>query len=309
MPHVFIQAGWTALMIAASKGDERICKLLLEHGADLTKNDCWGRTAIHFAAEYHHKTVLDQLLRYRPCHAYWRLTVDIGDSRGQTPLWFAAWGGHVDCVEALLVHGANPERKNDWNVSALDIAKRNGHASIVSMMMEALKCRSHRYVTGTISDVSQLKENLLMLDGRLGKCDKMMQRLEKSKKESDQSQLREIMQLRKELHQKNEEISELTSKDRRECKNVDPEKVYQAVISRGSDRWYSLCLEMGYASGQVDDITSGIPNHADKIRAVFNKKIDAVGESAAATALLEACRSIPDPIIGGVMDILTTSIH
>jgi ankyrin repeat protein len=40
MPHVFIQAGWTALMIAASKGDERICKLLLEHGADLTKNDC-----------------------------------------------------------------------------------------------------------------------------------------------------------------------------------------------------------------------------------------------------------------------------
>ena len=84
-----------------------------------------------------------------------------------------------------------------------------------------------------------------------------------------------------------------------------PEKVFQAVISRGCDQWYSLSFQMGYSAGQVADITSAIPSHADKIRAVFNKKIDAVGERAATAALLEACRRIPHPIIGGVMDILS----
>lgn len=54
-------------------------------------------------------------------------------------------------------------------------------------------------------------------------------------------------------------------------------------------------------------ITSEIPSLADKIRAVYNKKIDAVGERAATVALLQACKDIPDPIFGSVMDILSTS--
>ena len=62
---------------------------------------------------------------------------------------------------------------------------------------------------------------------------------------------------------------------------------------------------MGYSSGEVEDITSGIPNHADKIRAVLNKTIDAVGERDALEVLLEACRRIRYPIIGSVMDVLS----
>ena len=53
------------------------------------------------------------------------------------------------------------------------------------------------------------------------------------------------------------------------------------------------------------DITSGIPENADKIRAVFDSKIDAVDESDAAKSLLEACRRISHPIIGGVIDFLS----
>ena len=88
----------------------------------------------------------------------------------------------------------------------------------------------------------------------------------------------------------------------------DPEKVFQAVVSHGCNRWYSLCLQMGSSSFEVDSITSGIPNRADKIRAVFNKKIDDIGERAATEALLQACRRIPHPIIGGVMDSLSKRI-
>ena len=67
----------------------------------------------------------------------------------------------------------------------------------------------------------------------------------------------------------------------------------------------AVAATAGLSSGQVADITGGIYNDADKIRAVFDKKIDAAGENAAVAALLEACRRIPHPIIGGVMDILS----
>jgi hypothetical protein len=50
--------------------------------------------------------------------------------------------------------------------------------------------------------------------------------------------------------------------------------------------------------------TTGMTSEADKIRAVIEKKIGAVGERAAGEALLEACKRTPDPIIGGVMDSL-----
>ena len=39
------------------------------------------------------------------------LTVDTIDKYGRTSLWWAAYHGHVDCVDVLLVHGANPDHK------------------------------------------------------------------------------------------------------------------------------------------------------------------------------------------------------
>ena len=64
-----------------------------------------GRAAIHWAAMNNHKTIVDRLL------CCWGSTVDIDDMAGCTPLWWAADAGHVDCVEILLVHGANPDHK------------------------------------------------------------------------------------------------------------------------------------------------------------------------------------------------------
>ena len=62
---------------------------------------------------------------------------------------------------------------------------------------------------------------------------------------------------------------------------------------------------MGYSGAEVGAITTGIPSEADKIRAVFDNKIRVVGKRAAMEALLEACRCVPYPIIGGVMDSLS----
>ena len=78
-----------------------------------------GQTVIHYAAKWNPKTILNRLLLLMgqcccPCTcscAQWGLTVDIDDNDGKTPLWLAASGSHVDCVDVLLVHGANPDHK------------------------------------------------------------------------------------------------------------------------------------------------------------------------------------------------------
>ena len=74
----------------------------------LTQSEC---TLVHWAARHNSKTILNRLLLMGPHGTHWRLTVDIEDNDGNTPLWFAAFHGHVDCVEVLLVHGSNPDHK------------------------------------------------------------------------------------------------------------------------------------------------------------------------------------------------------
>ena len=83
-----------------------------------------GSTVFHFAAKFNSNTILDRLLlevqgqqcgsangspspRETSCGS----TVDIEDIFGRTPLSWAALHGHVDCVDVLLVHGANPDHK------------------------------------------------------------------------------------------------------------------------------------------------------------------------------------------------------
>ena len=70
-----------------------------------------GWTVVHYAAVRNRKTILDRLLLMGQCGTHWQLTVDIEDYDGRTPLSFAANNGHVDCVDVLLVHGANPDHK------------------------------------------------------------------------------------------------------------------------------------------------------------------------------------------------------
>ena len=64
---------------------------------------------MHLAAMHSHKTIVDCLL------CCLGLDVDICDARGRTPLWYAARTADVDCIDALLVHGANPGHKR-WHI-------------------------------------------------------------------------------------------------------------------------------------------------------------------------------------------------
>ena len=111
----------------------------MAHGGNANARAIHELTALHYAAEGGHTRVVSALLKggadANP------LTDD-----GRTPLHFAAGEGHADTVETLLANGANaasnryvPGRFMDWNVaglSASDVAQRNGHDHVASMIRQ-----------------------------------------------------------------------------------------------------------------------------------------------------------------------------
>jgi hypothetical protein len=155
--------------------------------------------------------------------------------------------------------------------SPLDIAKEKGHTTIVDKLSEFLKWRCNTLLA--IKDKIQSPENI-------------------------------NVELAKKVEGRDAKIRELKSANGQDVSGCDLEDLYQAVISHGRDQWFSICLQMGYRGPTVMAFTTGMTSEADKIRAVIEKKIGAVGERAAGEALLEACKRTPDPIIGGVMDSL-----
>ena len=85
-------------------------------------------------------------------------------------------------------------------------------------------------------------------------------------------------------------------------KFYDPDVVLSTVLQNGSERWLSIGLTMGFTLGKVNENTNGISVGADKLKSLFEVKAQKVGRDKAAEQLLAACRTIPQPIIGAVMD-------
>ena len=57
------------------------------------------------------------------------------DVIGSTPLHFAASRGHVHVVQYLVErHGVKPNLKNDKGQTAMDLARENSHAAVVSYL-------------------------------------------------------------------------------------------------------------------------------------------------------------------------------
>ncbi|KAK6527818.1 hypothetical protein TWF694_004796 [Orbilia ellipsospora] len=118
----------TPLIYAASRGLPDIAKLLFNHGAAVDAYDCEYKTAVHHAADRNHLTVLKWLIEGATSRSVF------GKAAGnRTPLSFAAGSGAVEVVSYLLTF--NPSAEDITN--ALDWSVRKGHASVVSVLLEA----------------------------------------------------------------------------------------------------------------------------------------------------------------------------
>ncbi|KAF7257394.1 hypothetical protein EG68_05665 [Paragonimus skrjabini miyazakii] len=137
--------GRTALHRAAANGHVECVKLLLSRGADITIRDFRQRHALHMAAAGGKLKTVRYLLRYltklRIKYGYASDSVDARnilcplDQYGFSPLHFAAYRGHVDCIQILLIH--TPSERLRGNIyTPLHCAAQNGHQQCLKLLLD-----------------------------------------------------------------------------------------------------------------------------------------------------------------------------
>lgn len=118
------QAGESALMMAALRGNLAGAQLLLDRGAKVNQA---GWSPLHYAAAGPEPKMV-QLLIDRGAE------IDAASPNGTTPLMMAAQYGSEASVDLLLGHGADPNRRNERNLDALDFARLSGRDWLVKQL-------------------------------------------------------------------------------------------------------------------------------------------------------------------------------
>jgi ankyrin repeat protein len=118
----------SVLMLAALKGLNGVCTLLIEREADVNKP---GWTALHYAATGGHVKTIQLLLEHS---AY----IDAASPNGSTPLMMAALYGYGSAVRELLDAGADPVVKNSLGLDAVDFAIRGKSEEALDLILKAV---------------------------------------------------------------------------------------------------------------------------------------------------------------------------
>ncbi|OXU26175.1 hypothetical protein TSAR_003967 [Trichomalopsis sarcophagae] len=109
--------------------NERLVRLVLDHGADLEARDDNDRTALEFAVKYNRPRIFRILLK-RGADFYAR------DSLGQTILYTAVEKGRIMMTKRLLEIGAKLQIRNKRGQIPLHLAVKNGHFRIIKILLE-----------------------------------------------------------------------------------------------------------------------------------------------------------------------------
>jgi ankyrin repeat protein len=120
--------GFTALHFACFFGQDATGKLLLELGANAAA-EARNPTKVmplHSAASARNLAMATALLEHG-------VPVNARQAMGWTPIHAAAQNGDKAITEFLLKHGADPTMKNDEGISAVDLARKGGHAEILAL--------------------------------------------------------------------------------------------------------------------------------------------------------------------------------
>jgi len=118
------EAGESALMMAALRGQLEWTRRLLDRGAEVNKD---GWSPLHYAATGPEPKVL-QLLLQRGA------SIDAASPNRTTPLMMAAQYGTEAAADMLLARGADPRLTNDQNLRAADFARLGGRDKLAARL-------------------------------------------------------------------------------------------------------------------------------------------------------------------------------
>jgi len=119
------QAGESALMMAALKGEINGMRTLLARGAKVNQP---GWSALHYAASGTEAAAAVRLLLEKGAD------VNAASPNGSTPLMMAAQYGSEDNVKLLLAGGADPTRRIQRELKASDFARLAGREKLATAL-------------------------------------------------------------------------------------------------------------------------------------------------------------------------------
>ena len=117
-------AGESALMMAALRGEYEWCRRLIARGAPINQS---GWSPLHYAAAGPEPKIVALLLERGA-------VVDAEAPNRSTPLMMAAGYGKEESVRLLLARGADPKRTNDRNLTAAELARRSGRDWLAALI-------------------------------------------------------------------------------------------------------------------------------------------------------------------------------
>jgi ankyrin repeat protein len=120
----------TPLADAAAKGDAARIRGMLASGQSPNAFDLYGRPAILLAAWGNHVDAVEALVEGN-------VRVDDRDKTGATALLVAADRGYDRIAELLIKGKANVNLDNRQGVTPLMLAAKNGHLSVVEILVKA----------------------------------------------------------------------------------------------------------------------------------------------------------------------------
>lgn len=130
---VYDEKGRSALYFAAQNNHTSIIAPMLQSGADQLlrqKEFDWGDTPLHKAASLGHANVARQLLAYSP-------NIEDRQKEGKTALILAVEWGQYGVVQVLLDHGARTSTRRDTRGNALHAAARCGESKVLQLLVKA----------------------------------------------------------------------------------------------------------------------------------------------------------------------------
>jgi ankyrin repeat protein len=120
--------GESLLMLVCLKGNFKLAQLLVERQADINHP---GWTPLHYAATSGNVKIIKLLLEES---AY----IDAESPNGTTPLMMAARYGSTEAVQLLIQEGADIHLKNQLGLNALSFAKDGGRMEAMKLIEAAL---------------------------------------------------------------------------------------------------------------------------------------------------------------------------
>ena len=136
------------IFFAIMMNNRRIVRKLIDYGTRLDMLDSEGYSILYYPIKFNYIEIIDTLLEYNKKTLGISL-VNIKDTRGSVPIFYAIKYRNRYALQELLVNGADANYKNNENVNSLHLAVLKKDATMVRMLLRYVKNLDARTNRGT----------------------------------------------------------------------------------------------------------------------------------------------------------------